>query len=205
MFNGYGPRSDDDPRARDHERWPQRHGDPRDRDPRDVFMRDFDLPRGREREIVYDARDREYTLRGSETRTLSTVGAFRVVSARDLRDHLDRPADPRSGDLRHLREQGLIDTVRLDGRRDVAIVLTERGRDLLEHHRDRDADTRQELYAASNANASSNTTPRCTTHIRSDDRQAAFTRNAAKARAVSRQCARPCRARAVPRPLRSLR
>ena len=39
-------------------------------------MRDLDLPRGPDREIVHDARDREYTLRGSETRTLSTVGAF---------------------------------------------------------------------------------------------------------------------------------
>ena len=29
------------------------------------------------------------------------------------------------------REQGLIETVRLDGRRDVAVVLTDRGRDLL--------------------------------------------------------------------------
>ena len=52
-------------------------------------------PRERDREIVHDPRDREYTLRGSETRTLATVGAFRVVSARDLRDHLDRAADPR--------------------------------------------------------------------------------------------------------------
>ena len=92
-------------------------------------------------------RGREYTLRGSETRTLSTVGAFRVVPARDLRDHFDRPADPRDGDLRHLREQGLIDTVRLDGRRDVAVVLTDRGRDLLESNRDRGHDPRQEFYA----------------------------------------------------------
>src|SRR5438552_2197100 len=97
--------------------------DPRDHDPRD-----------REREIVYDARDREYTLRESETRSLSIVGSFRVVPAHDLRDYLDRPADPRTGDLRHLREQGLIDTVRIDGRHDVAVVLTDRGRDLLEHH-----------------------------------------------------------------------
>jgi hypothetical protein len=44
------------------------------------------LPRGLEREHVRD-RDREYTLRGSESRTLATVGAFRVVSSRDLRDH----------------------------------------------------------------------------------------------------------------------
>jgi hypothetical protein len=70
----------------------------RDRDPRDAFTRDLHLPRGREREIVRD-RDREFTLRGSESRTLATVGAFRVVSSRDLRDHHDRPADPRSGDL----------------------------------------------------------------------------------------------------------
>jgi hypothetical protein len=61
-------------------------------------MQGLDLPRGRDREIVHDARDREYTLRGSETRTLSTVGAFRVVPARELRDHFDRPAEPRDGD-----------------------------------------------------------------------------------------------------------
>jgi DNA-binding MarR family transcriptional regulator len=134
-------------RDRDDERWPERDRDPRPRDPRDAFMQHLHLPRGLERERVHDARERVYTLRGSETRTLSTVGAFRVVPARDLRDHSGREADPRSGDLRHLREQELISTVRLDGRRDVAVVLTDRGRDLLEHHRDRDADARQEFYA----------------------------------------------------------
>jgi DNA-binding MarR family transcriptional regulator len=80
-------------------------------------------------------------------RSLSTVGAFRVVPARDLRDHSGRPADPRSGDLSHLREQGLIDTVRLDGRRDVAVVLTDRGRDLLEQHRNRSSGGHKEFYA----------------------------------------------------------
>ena len=82
-----GPREDhseDDPSKRDDgSRGLERDRDSRDRDggldPRDVFMRDLDLPRGPDREIVHDARDREYTLRGSETRTLSTVGAFRVV------------------------------------------------------------------------------------------------------------------------------
>jgi hypothetical protein len=59
-----------------------------------VFTRGLNLPRGREREIVHDARDREYTLRGSESRSLATVGAFRVVPARDLRDRDDRPGDP---------------------------------------------------------------------------------------------------------------
>ena len=139
--------SERDPRTREDERWPDRDRDPRDLNPRDAFTRDLHLPRGRDREMVYDTRDRAYTLRGSETRTLSTVGAFRVVSVRDLRDHGDRPADPRNGDLRHLREQGLIETVRLPGHRDMAVVLTDRGRDLLESHRDRGHDHPQTFYA----------------------------------------------------------
>lgn len=68
---------------RDETRWAERDRDSRDRDadPRDVFMQSLSLPRGLEREIVHDPRDREYTLRGSETRSLSTVGAFRVYKA----------------------------------------------------------------------------------------------------------------------------
>src|SRR5713101_3044904 len=135
--------SDDDPR------WgfdPRDRDTARDRDPldaRDVFLDHVDLPRGSERELVHD-RDREYALRASESRTLSTVGAFRVVSSRDLTDHDGRPADPDAGDLRHLREQGLIRTVPMAGSRDVAVVLTDRGRHLLESHRyDRDRGDRQ--------------------------------------------------------------
>ena len=86
-------------------------------------------------------------LRGSETRTLSTVGAFRVVPASKLRDHSGAPADPRSGDLRNLREQGLVETVRIPGRRDHAVVLTKGGRELLERHRDGDQSSRQTYYA----------------------------------------------------------
>jgi hypothetical protein len=139
--------SDREPRDRDDERWPERDRDPRDVDPREVFMRDLNLPRGREREFVRDDRDRQYTLRGSETRSLSTVGAFRVVSARDLRGHDDRPADPRSGDLRHLREQGLVRTDRLPGQRDHVVVLTDRGRDLLTSNRDERHGRSQEFYS----------------------------------------------------------
>src|SRR3954464_12990405 len=76
----HDPRTADEPRERDE--------DPRDRDvrerdrtdPRDVFLRERDLPRGPKREPAFDG-DREYTLRGSESRTLATVGAFRVVPA----------------------------------------------------------------------------------------------------------------------------
>jgi DNA-binding MarR family transcriptional regulator len=133
--------------ARDDARWPERDRDERTRDidPREVFTRHLNLPCGVERELVRD-RDREYTLRGSESRTLATVGAFRVVSSRDLRDHNDRPTDPRSGDLRHLREQGLVETVRVPGYREQAVTLTKEGRSLLEHHRDRDQGDRQTFY-----------------------------------------------------------
>jgi hypothetical protein len=110
------------------------------------FSRHLYLPRGPGRELVRD-RDQEYTLRGSETRTLATVGTFRVVSSRDLRDHHDGPADPRSGDLRHLREEGLIETVRVLGYRDHAVVLTKEGRSLLESHRDLDHEHQQTFHA----------------------------------------------------------
>jgi hypothetical protein len=128
--------------SRDDARWPERE---RSYDPREVFIRDLNLPRGLEREIVRD-RDHEYSLRGSETRTLATVGAFRVVSSRDLRDNHDRPLDPRSSDLRHLREQRLVETVRLPGSREHAVALTREGRGLLEHHRDRDQGDRQTFW-----------------------------------------------------------
>jgi len=83
---GRGPGSHKDPsdadaRNRNDERWTDRGRDPRGQDPRDVFTRHVDLPRGRDREIVHDTREREYTLRGSESRTLAIVGSFRVVPA----------------------------------------------------------------------------------------------------------------------------
>jgi hypothetical protein len=58
--------------SREDDRWAERDRDPRERefDPRDVFTRHVHLPRGLEREIVR-YRDRDYTLRGSESRTLS--------------------------------------------------------------------------------------------------------------------------------------
>ena len=152
---GRGPGNDsrqsnagEDRYDRDREgRWAERDRDSRGReaDPREVFTRHLNLPRGLEREIVRD-RGREYTLRGSETRTLATVGAFRVVSSRDLRDHHERPLDPRSGDLRHLREQGLVRTVRVAGSREHAVALTKEGRSLLEEHRDRHQGDRQTFW-----------------------------------------------------------
>ncbi len=140
---GVGAAHDRDVHPRDLERDRDRE---RDRDPRDALLRRLNLPRRPDRTIVR-YRDREYTLRGSESRTLATVGAFRVVSSRDLLDHRDRPADPRSGDLRHLHEQGLIETVRVSGYREPAVVLTKDGRNVLESHRGRDNERPQTFYA----------------------------------------------------------
>ena len=99
-------------------------------DPRDLFPERLELPRGDARERV-SCRDRVYEIRGAESRMLATGGAFRVVPAGDLRDHAGRPADPRERDLRHLREAGLVRTIREHGRRDAVVVLTAEGRDLL--------------------------------------------------------------------------
>ena len=96
-----------DPReydARDRgDEWPRVY-DARDRDdhdPRDGLMRDLDLPRGDERELVVD-RDRVYELDGEDSRTLAAVGAFRVVPEHDL----DLPHDT----LENLHDQRLVET-----------------------------------------------------------------------------------------------
>jgi hypothetical protein len=147
------PRWGDDPRdrddsSRDLSRGSRGVSDTRDRertDPRDVFMEHVNLPRGLEREHVH-YHGHDYTLRGSETRTLTTVGAFRVVRADDLRDTFDSSLDPRHGELWHLHDSGLVDTLRLD--RDTTVVtLTKEGRDLLEARRlDGDSRDRQEFH-----------------------------------------------------------
>jgi hypothetical protein len=94
---GDDPRDRDD-NSRDLSRGSRGGSDPRERerpDPRDVFMEHVNLPHGLERERVHQ-HGHDYTLRGSETRTLTTVGAFRAVPASDLRDSFDQPLDPRT-------------------------------------------------------------------------------------------------------------
>ncbi|MGE3958491.1 MAG: hypothetical protein AB7H96_17395 [Vicinamibacterales bacterium] len=87
-------------------------------------MRDLDLPRGDERELVMD-RDRVFDLNGEDSRTLAAVGAFRVVPEHDL--------DTDHETVEHLRAEGLVETVDLgDGER--GLTLTREGRDLLDAH-----------------------------------------------------------------------
>jgi len=87
------------------------------RDPRDIAIRHVNLPRGRRREPVR-VRDRDYDINGNQSRVLATVGAFRVVSSRDLEASLGRAGNPRSSDLRHLRETGLVQTAPLPGHKE---------------------------------------------------------------------------------------
>src|SRR5690606_23656758 len=75
------------------------------------------------------------------------VGAFRVVSSGDLRDRDGSRSNLRSGDLRHLREQGLIETVRVPGYRDHAVALTKAGHSLLERYRDPHSERHQTFHA----------------------------------------------------------
>src|SRR5688572_6120143 len=139
MWDALDPRNDD---TRDRDA-----ADPRDAgdvDPRDVFTQGLTLPRGLERERVH-THGHDYQLRGSESRALATIGAFRVVPADDLRDDLGRAGDVRHGDLERLRDAGLIQAVApFDrGDRTVLVSLTERGRDVLESHRSRGSESGQ--------------------------------------------------------------
>ena len=105
---------------------------PPERDYRDVFVRDLALPQGPDRERVRH-RGRDYDLRGSETRLLTTVGALRVVNAADLREP-DQSARSAERDIERLREAGLVDTFTavVDGQRATVLTLSEDGLDLLE-------------------------------------------------------------------------
>ena len=53
-----------------------------ERDSRDVFTKDLDLPRGRERRPVRE-RDRVYEINGTESRMLATIGFPPQSTTRD--------------------------------------------------------------------------------------------------------------------------
>jgi hypothetical protein len=117
-------------------------------DPRDVFTRDLDLPRGSSRERVR-VKDKEYRLSGEDVRVLATVGAFRVVPSGDLREPNPRTPTRPARDLERLRDLGLVQTVPyVVGRtRTTLVTLTGHGRDVLEGARRPGADSdRQAFY-----------------------------------------------------------
>jgi hypothetical protein len=139
----FDPRDCDD--AREDERWGYDLGrDDRDHDrddPRDPFVDGLDVPRSLERELVQDERDRLYELNGEDSRMLATIGAFRVISERDLEDFRDA-----EDSLKQLGAEGLIRSVAIDAD-ERAHVLTDRGWDVLDAHcRERDDGERQEFH-----------------------------------------------------------
>lgn len=151
MWKDSDPREMDD---RDATRWDvrERVDDLRARaaiDPRDVFREGLDLPRGLERERVFLHGD-TFELRGSEVRTLATVGAFRVVPIDELLDDRGRSGDLWHGDIERLRSADLIRAIApfdRDQDRTMLVTLTERGRELLESHRSPDEGPRQTFYS----------------------------------------------------------
>ena len=139
MLDRYDPR-DDNGRSR---------GNSRDDDGRSAFGRHVDLPHGPDRELVRDRR-RSYELNGQESEALATIGAFRVVHADDLRDVFDRDRDlrPARQGLRHLQDSGLLERIPLESRDRDVVVLTGRGRDVLEANRlEREHEPQQTFYA----------------------------------------------------------
>lgn len=150
MWDSFDPRSIESP-GRPSPGRASRTYDARERpsrDPRDAFTDGLDLPHGRDREMVLLGNE-GYDLRGSEVRTLATVGAFRIVAVDDLRDASDGPAALWKGDLRNLRANGLITTVAPAERdsRTPVVTLTDRGRELLEAHRVPDHEPAQSFHA----------------------------------------------------------
>jgi hypothetical protein len=154
MLDRYDPRHDnyrdrDDSQQRDcgSRGGGERAGD-RDTDG-GVFTRHLDLPRGPEREIVRE-RKRSYEVNGREGEALATIAIFRVVQVSDVREILRQKQGERSTQksLHHLQASGLLERIPLERRDDDVVVLTDRGRDLLEvNRREHAGKPRQAFYA----------------------------------------------------------
>lgn len=116
-----------------------------DHEARGLFARNLDLPHGDARERV-QSRRRDYDLDGADVDALATIGAFRVVQEADLRDGVE--AGHTRARLGRLQEAGLLDRIPLDGPGRDVVVLTDRGRDLLDGHRLPRDDTRSQTFYA---------------------------------------------------------
>jgi hypothetical protein len=113
-----------------------------------VFTQGLTLPRGDERERV-DLRDRTYSLNGSETRALATVGAFRVVDVGDFKTD-GHGRNGFHGDWRRLGDEGLVTHATMTDREGAhhVVSLTREGRDLLDAHATTRSDGRQQSFYA---------------------------------------------------------
>src|SRR5229473_303323 len=109
------------------------HGEPdRDREPNSTRSnRGFDRPR-----TIFRGRNREYSLRDSEVRTLTDLGKFRVVPADDLaRFAYHGNRSQMESDIRNLTLQGLVEQRDIEGHSSYStkvLTLTKDGHRLLE-------------------------------------------------------------------------
>ena len=116
---------------------------------REALTHDLDLPRGRSRERV-QAHGREYRLSGSEVRVLAAAGTFRVVPVGELKPSRTRTPTRPSREVERLESAGLVKTTPyvVGHTRTRLVMLTDRGRDLLDIHRRPDqGQPRQAFYA----------------------------------------------------------
>lgn len=95
-------------------------------------VRGFDRSR-----TIYRGRDREYSLRDSEVRTLADVGKFRVVPTEDLARFAYQGDQARmEADIRNLRKHGLLEQRTIEGHSSYStevLTLTKEGQRLLKH------------------------------------------------------------------------
>ena len=86
---------------------------------------------------IYRGRDREYSLRDSEVRTLIDVGRFRVVPTEDLARFGYQGDQARmEADIRNLRKHGLVEQRTIEGHSSYStkvLTLTKEGHRLLKH------------------------------------------------------------------------
>lgn len=97
---------------------------------------DSPLPRVSDRSrTIYRARDREYSLRDSEVRTLADVGKFRVVPTDDMARFGYQGNQARmEADIRNLRKHGLVEQQCFEGHSSYStkvLTLTKEGHQLL--------------------------------------------------------------------------
>ncbi len=86
---------------------------------------------------IYRGREREYSLRDSEVRTLADIGRFRVVPIEDLARFGYQGASARmEADIRNLRKHGLVEQRLIEGHSSYStkvLTLTKEGHRLLKH------------------------------------------------------------------------
>src|SRR5260370_9049805 len=104
-------------------------------------------PRTAEPREPNPTRERAYGLRDSEVQTLADIGAFRAIKTEDLVQHR-YAGDARQArrDLKHLVEQGLVQTRTTYTERNVYVGLTRKGRRYIEHSRPANTAAGQVFY-----------------------------------------------------------